>query len=73
MILGLSLPDRIKGTPNAGRSKVTQESTRPKEEDHPALEAQLRARALGENRRGGAPGNDALDAQRRTAVLLRSA
>ncbi len=42
MILGLSLPDRVKGTPNAGRSKVTQESTRPKEEDHPALEAQLR-------------------------------
>ena len=39
MILGIPIPDRVPGTPSPGRSKVTQEYTRPKEESHPQLEA----------------------------------
>jgi hypothetical protein len=40
MILGLPVPDRVPGTPSPGRSKVTQEYTRPKEESHPTVAAQ---------------------------------
>ena len=47
MILGIPVPDRVPGTPSAGRSKVTQEYTRPKEESHPALEAQVRDARVG--------------------------
>lgn len=43
MILGLPVPDRVPGTPSPGRSKVTQEYTRPKEESHPAVAAQSHA------------------------------
>lgn len=47
MILGIPVPDRVPGTPSAGRSKVSQEYTRPKEESHPALEAQARDARVG--------------------------
>ncbi len=47
MILGIPVPDRIPGTPSPGRSKVTQEYTRPKEEAHAALEAQSHATRTG--------------------------
>lgn len=39
MILGIPVPDRVPGMPGPGRSKVTQEFTRPKEESHPAVAA----------------------------------
>jgi hypothetical protein len=42
MILGLPVQDRIQGMLNPGRSKVTQEQARPKEETHPSLDAQIR-------------------------------
>lgn len=47
MILGIPIPDRVPGTPSPGRSKVTQEFSRPKEEAHPALEAQVHATRSG--------------------------
>lgn len=47
MILGIPIPDRVPGTPSPGRSKVTQEYTRPKEESHPPLEAQEQATRTG--------------------------
>jgi hypothetical protein len=47
MILGIPVPDRVPGTPSPGRSKVTQEYTRPKEESHAALEAQVHAARTG--------------------------
>jgi hypothetical protein len=47
MILGIPVPDRVPGTPSPGRSKVTQEYTRPKEEAHPTLEAQSHATRTG--------------------------
>ncbi len=39
MILGIPYPDRVPGTPGPGRSKVTQEYTRPKEESYPLQDA----------------------------------
>jgi len=50
MILGLPLPDRVPGTPGAGRSKVTQEFSRPREESHApvgALDHAPRSGAVG--------------------------
>jgi hypothetical protein len=51
LILGVPLPDRVPGTPNPGRSQVTQEYTRPKEESHPEVEA------LAQTPRDGAVGH----------------
>ncbi len=42
MILGVPIPDRIPGMKNPGRSKVTQESTAPKEERHDSMVAEHR-------------------------------
>jgi hypothetical protein len=42
MILGVPTPDRIQGMTNPGRSKVTQESSTPKEEPQSALAAEQR-------------------------------
>ena len=42
MILGIPTPDRIQGTSNPGRSKVTQEHSTPREEPQPALDAAAR-------------------------------
>lgn len=47
MILGIPMPDRVPGTPSPGRSKVTQEFTRPKEEAFAPLEAQTHAARTG--------------------------
>lgn len=50
MILGIPTPDRIQGTSNPGRSKVTQEHSTPKEEPQPGLtagERLARTRAFG--------------------------
>ena len=42
MILGIPTPDRIQGTSNPGRSKVTQEHSTPREEPQPGLAAEAR-------------------------------
>lgn len=42
MILGVPVPDRVPGTPGPGRSKVTQEFSRPQAESHPTLAAESR-------------------------------
>ncbi len=50
MILGIPVPDRVPGVPSPGRSKVTQEFTRPKEEAQApvaALSPLARAGAIG--------------------------
>ena len=51
MILGIPVPDRVPGVPSPGRSKVTQEFTRPKEE------AQAPVAALSPLARTGAIGH----------------
>lgn len=43
MILGIPVPDRIKGIPNNGRTKMVQEKATPKQEDATLSEAEVRA------------------------------
>jgi hypothetical protein len=42
MILGVPIPDRIKGIPNKGRSKMVQEKTNPKQEGAEVVDAEQR-------------------------------
>lgn len=43
LVLGVPVPDRIKGQPNRGKTKITQERIEPKAEDAQAIGAQARA------------------------------
>ena len=43
LVLGVPVPDRIKGQPNRGRTKITQERIEPKAEDARPIAAQARA------------------------------
>ena len=43
LVLGVPVPDRIKGQPNRGKTKVTQERIEPKPEDASSIAAQDRA------------------------------
>ncbi|MEC7584566.1 MAG: hypothetical protein VYE77_09620 [Planctomycetota bacterium] len=42
LVLGVPVPDRIKGQPNRGKTKITQERIEPKAEDAQAIDAQAR-------------------------------
>jgi len=42
LVLGVPIPDRIKGQPNAGKTKITQERVQPKSEAGVALDAENR-------------------------------
>ncbi len=44
LVLGVPIPDRVKGQPNPGRTKVTQERVEPRREDAAPTEATSRAR-----------------------------
>ncbi|MGA1202158.1 MAG: hypothetical protein ACO4BJ_04155 [Planctomycetota bacterium] len=39
LVLGVPIPDHVKGRPNPGKTKITQERVEPKEEDAPAVAA----------------------------------
>lgn len=43
LVLGVPIPDRVKGQPSAGKTKITQERIEPKPEDEPAIGASSRA------------------------------
>ena len=43
LVLGVPIPDRIKGQPNPGKTKVTQERVEPRRERAPSEQAQARA------------------------------
>jgi len=42
LVLGVPIPDRVKGQPNPGRTKITQEAVQPQVEASEAIEASLR-------------------------------
>lgn len=42
LVLGVPIPDRVKGQPNAGKTKITQERVQPKSEPVVAVDAQQR-------------------------------
>lgn len=42
LVLGVPIPDRVKGQPNPGKTKITQERIEPKAEDSAAIEASTR-------------------------------
>ena len=43
LVLGVPIPDHIKGRPNAGKTKITQERVEPKVEDSTAATATARS------------------------------
>lgn len=43
LVLGVPVPDRIKGQPNRGKTKITQERIEPKDEDASAISSEARA------------------------------
>ena len=43
LVLGVPIPDRVKGQPSPGKTKITQERIEPKAEEAPSLEAAPRA------------------------------
>ncbi len=43
LVLGVPIPDRIKGQPNPGKTKITQERIEPKAEDAEPVDAETRA------------------------------
>ena len=47
LVLGVPVPDRIKGQPNRGKTKITQERIEPKDEDAQAIPAEARAARAG--------------------------
>jgi len=47
LVLGVPIPDRVKGRPNPGKTKVTQERVEPRRENAPALPAQERTPRTG--------------------------
>ena len=47
LVLGVPIPDHIKGQPNAGRTKITQERVEPKDDEAPEIEAEDRGARSG--------------------------
>ncbi len=47
LVLGVPIPDRVKGQPNPGKTKITQERIEPKAEDASAIEASARSPRAG--------------------------
>ncbi len=45
LVLGVPIPDHIKGHPNPGKTKITQEKVQPSAEDAPAIPAEARTPA----------------------------
>ena len=43
LVLGVPIPDHVKGRPNPGKTKITQERVEPQEEDAPAVVATARS------------------------------
>jgi len=43
LVLGVPIPDRVKGQPSPGKTKITQERIEPKPEEQPAVQAGARA------------------------------
>ena len=47
LVLGVPVPDHVKGQPNAGRTKITQERVEPQDDDVPQVDAAHRGRRRG--------------------------
>ena len=52
LVLGVPIPDHVKGRPNPGKTKITQERVEPQEEDAPSVAATDRTRRQGPDRTG---------------------
>ena len=44
LVLGVPIPDHVKGQPNPGRTKITQERVQPRQEQSPRIPAEPRQR-----------------------------
>lgn len=67
LVLGVPIPDRVKGRPGAGRTKITQERVEPEAEEAPAPQPELRAA-----RRGPSGGPPPLDLDPITRAIVRA-